>query len=362
MTLRIEKLCFAIGDFRLKEVDLEVAPAEYFVLLGPPGSGKTLLLECLCGLKRITSGRISVDGDDVTRLEPRKRRMGYVPQDYALFPHLSVERNIRFGLRARHLGRAESRRRTAETAEMLGILHLLERRIPGLSGGEKQRVALARALVIRPRVLLLDEPVSTLDESTRESICLELRRLQREFRVTTVHVCHGIEEALSLADRAGVFRSGAFEQTGAITDLLRKPMNEFVASFLRSRNIVKAKVLGPGAEAGTTRVFARGVELDVPGEHRGDVTLVLRPEHLRVACGMQEVAPGEAAIPVKLLEAMDQGPYVRLALEGPFRLDAHVSHAAAADLRAATSPVLFAAIRRENIHVMQSQQSTVNSQ
>ena len=227
--VRTEKIVFQVGEFELKRLSIEIAAGEYFVLLGPPGSGKTVFLECLCGLKRLNSGRIYIDGRDVTVLEPRLRKIGYVPQDYALFPHLSVEQNISFGLRVR--GRSQDK--VAETADMLGIRQLLSRSIAGLSGGEKQRVALARALVLQPKILLLDEPVCALDEVTRQEVCSQLLAIQRKLGLTTIHVSHNLEEAFSVADRAGILHQGVMQQVGPMDELLNAPNSEFVARFMR---------------------------------------------------------------------------------------------------------------------------------
>jgi len=249
-----EEVSFRIGDFNLRQVSLELDKGEYFVLLGPPGAGKSIFLECLCGLKRIDSGRVFIDGQEVTRLEPRQRQIGYVPQDYALFPHLSVRGNIGFALRG------DRGTRVAEVAGALGISHLLNRSIAGLSGGERQRVALARALVMQPKVLFLDEPVSTLDEATRKSICGRLSRLPDEFGVTIIHVSHLLEEAFSVAGRAGIIHHGGFQQTGTLGDLLRKPANEFVARFMCCENIFNGRVIAAGGPPGSTRVQVGSAE------------------------------------------------------------------------------------------------------
>lgn len=227
--IRTEEMSFHIGTFKLQRLNINIAKGEYFILLGPPGSGKTIFLECLCGLKRVSSGQIYIDGHNVTNLEPRTRCIGYVPQDYALFPHLSVEQNITFGLRVHGYSEAK----VTETAEMLGIQGLLSRRIQGLSGGEKQRVALARALVLQPKILLLDEPVCALDEVTRQEVCTQLLEIQRQLGLTTIHVSHNLEEAFSVADRAAILKDGTILQIGALDELLDKPNSKFVARFMR---------------------------------------------------------------------------------------------------------------------------------
>ncbi|MHC4911979.1 MAG: ABC transporter ATP-binding protein, partial [Planctomycetota bacterium] len=227
--IRTDGLSFRIGDFQLCQLGLEVARGEYFVLLGPPGSGKTVFLECLCGLNKIDSGKIYIDGCEVTGLEPRARSVGYVPQDFALFPHLSVSQNIGFGFRFRGHQCKDVDAKVTETADLLGIRDLLSRRTGGLSGGEKQRIALARALLVQPKVLLLDEPVCALDELTRQDVCIQISRIQRRLDLTTIHVSHNLEEAFSVADRAAVLCAGVLQQVGSMDELLRKPNSEFVA-------------------------------------------------------------------------------------------------------------------------------------
>ncbi len=230
--IRTEDMTFSVGTFRLQRLSVEIAQGEYLVMLGPPGSGKTIFLECMCGLKRIESGRIFIDGRNVTNLEPRLRGIGYVPQDYALFPHLSVRRNITFGLR----GRRGADEKVTKTADLLGIRQLLARPTSGLSGGEKQRVALARALVLQPKILLLDEPVCALDEVTRQEVCAQLRNIQRKFNLTTVHVSHNLEEAFSVADRAAILHNGVLKQIGTMDELVTRPNSDFVARFMRAEN------------------------------------------------------------------------------------------------------------------------------
>lgn len=348
--IRLNGLVYAVGAFRL-EVSLDIGPGEYFVIMGPTGSGKTALAECLAGLRRPQSGRIEIAERDVTDCEPRHRAVGYVPQDYALFPHRTVRRNLAFGPEVRGWSREMIERAVRESAERTGMEHLLDRRIAGLSGGERQRVALARALAMRPQVLILDEPVSSLDEFTRESVCRELRRLQRDLNITTLHISHNLEEAFSVADRAAVMRDGRVEQVDRMENLLRRPRNEFVARFMRSGNILRGFARGPGPGESTI-MRLEGIEVVVPGTWEGAATLVLRPEHLRIA--RPGTSPDPAAVcllTAPVARAVDRGAYVRLELGGPCPLVAHVPPVEFSQLGIAEGGEVRVAVRPESIHV-----------
>lgn len=201
------------GSFRMEDVSMRVETGEYAILMGSTGCGKTTLLEAICGLRRIESGRILIHSTDVTDWPPRDRQIGYVPQDQALFPTLTVLEHLEFALRLRKTAPSVMKKRCDELAELLGITHLLERRIVGLSGGESQRVALGRALSFEPSMLLLDEPLSALDEATRNEMQALLREIKDANGVTTLHVTHSSEEAQSLADRRLTLRDGAVVQS-----------------------------------------------------------------------------------------------------------------------------------------------------
>ncbi|RLG70326.1 MAG: hypothetical protein DRO11_06430, partial [Methanobacteriota archaeon] len=204
--LQIEDLWVDLAEFRLCEVNLDIAAGEYFVILGPTGAGKTVLLETIAGLHRPLRGRIVLAGQDITHAPPERRNIGFVYQDYALFPHLNVAQNIAFGLKLRGMGRSDVEERVAAISELLRIQHLLHRMPEALSGGEAQRVALARALVIEPELLLLDEPLSALDPETREALQQELGQIHQKLGTTTIHVTHNFEEAVALGDRIAVLR------------------------------------------------------------------------------------------------------------------------------------------------------------
>jgi molybdate/tungstate transport system ATP-binding protein len=240
----VDRLNLTVGDLRgkgrsfsLRDVTFSVSEGEYFVLLGKSGSGKTLLLETLCGLNRAESGRISIGDLDVTDLEPRRRGIGYLPQDYALFPHLTVYRNVAYGLFGRDLGGEDRTEKTTRLLKEMGIDDLADRHPEGLSGGEKQRVALARAMAVDPRLLVLDEPVSALDEQTRDSLCRRLKQFQRSRGTTSLHVCHNFNEMLQVADRVAVMANGTIVQTGTPQDILQRPTSVDVARLAQPGNL-----------------------------------------------------------------------------------------------------------------------------
>lgn len=217
-------------EFSLKKIDLKIEKNEYFVLLGPTAAGKTLLLELIAGFYAPDRGEIWIDGVRATHLPPEKRRVGFVYQDYALFPHMTVRDNVEFGLRLK--GRLDAEKRAKELMEKFGVSYLAERKPNTLSGGEKQRVAIARALAIDPEVLLLDEPLSALDRRTQEQTRAELKRVQEETGITAVHVTHNQAEAILLADRIGLMMEGELVQVGTAEEVFTRPATRKVAEFL----------------------------------------------------------------------------------------------------------------------------------
>jgi len=317
--MRIDNLRFEIGAFALRDISLEIASDEYFVLLGPTGSGKTLLLKCLAGLIRPDSGHITIDERDVTHLVPRLRNVGYVPQDYGLFPHMDVLANITFALRVRGTPPDAAGRRVERLVDFLRLGHLLERSPVHLSGGERQRVALARALAIEPKLLLLDEPVSALDESMRDRVCSELRQIQQELRVATIHVSHNLEEALAVSDRAGVIYDGRLAQVGNIAELMNHPRTELLGRFLRAENIFEGEATAtPG---GGCAVSFGGRTLRVSRSHNGKIRFMVRPEAVKVAPVDSSDDQGLRGV---LKGVMNRGYYHRVELDVGERIVAFV--------------------------------------
>ena len=265
----------------LQGVDLEIAPGELVALLGPSGCGKTTMLRCLAGLEAVSGGRILLDGHDVAGTPANHRDMGVVFQAYSLFPHMTVRENVGFGLRMRRVTREERERRVAEALELVGLGDLGDRFAHTLSGGQQQRVALARALVVRPRVLLLDEPLSALDAKVRVRLRDEIRSIQTTLGITTIFVTHDQEEALAVADRVAVMQAGVIEQLGSPEELYQRPSTPFVARFIGESNRVVGTVVAAGeVEALGSRLPALPTAPTAVGDR---VRVLIRPEHLLLA-------------------------------------------------------------------------------
>jgi spermidine/putrescine transport system ATP-binding protein/putrescine transport system ATP-binding protein len=264
----------------LDDVSLQILPNEFFALLGPSGCGKTTLLRILAGFEHPDAGAVTLDGADLLAVPPWKRPINLMFQSYALFPHLSVERNVAYGLEREGRPKDEVRARVAEVLAAVGITETARRRPSQLSGGQRQRVALARAIVKRPRLLLLDEPLSALDRKVREEMQSELKRLQHEVGITFVVVTHDQEEAMSLADRIAVLQAGRVEQLDVPVELYERPRTLFVARFIGSNNVFPG-VAAPGGIRADGLGFLPAAT--VPAAPGTPVHLAIRPEHITLA-------------------------------------------------------------------------------
>jgi ABC-type Fe3+/spermidine/putrescine transport system ATPase subunit len=285
MALQIEGLEKSFGLVpAVRGIDLSVAKGEFFTLLGPSGCGKTTILRTIAGIYRADRGRVLLDGQDVTVTPMHARDMALVFQNHALFPHMTVFDNVAFGLRMRRLPRREITARVDEALSLVRLTGLDQRRPAQLSGGQQQRVALARALVVRPRLLLLDEPLSNLDARLRDELREEIRALQRRLGVTTVLVTHDIQEAFAMSDRIAVMQAGRIEQVGLPRQLYREPATRFVAGFVGPTNQFRIAV---AMENGEPIGHLPGLPTfrlppDATACVGGQAWLILRPEHVRL--------------------------------------------------------------------------------
>jgi iron(III) transport system ATP-binding protein len=278
----IERVNLSFGRTHvLKGIDLEIAPGEFFAFLGPSGCGKTTLLRLIAGFETAQSGRVIIGGADVVHLPPWRRNVGMVFQSYALWPHMTVRKNVAFGLEERRVPRAEIKRRVEAALDLVGLLEYAERRPSQLSGGQQQRVALARTIVIEPQVLLLDEPLSNLDAKLRVQMRRELRQLQRKLSLTTIFVTHDQEEANTTSDRIAVIDNGIVQQVGSPTELYDNPANLFVANFLGVANVVPGAVAD---EAGRLVFRSDDGAVRVPIGEAGRAVrhIVFRPQNLLI--------------------------------------------------------------------------------
>ncbi|MDO9513724.1 MAG: ATP-binding cassette domain-containing protein [Elusimicrobiota bacterium] len=240
--LKIENLYCKAGNFLLKAVTLKVERGEYFVLLGPTGSGKTTLAKCICGLCEISGGKIFLNGADITELPPEKRKIGYLPQDFALFPNMNVRENLLFGAEMQKKDMKEIKGKLDYIVETLGIGGILERPAVNLSGGEKQRVSLGRALLADPEILILDEPFSSIDTGLKTNLWFEMKDFLSTLKIPVIHITHNLDEAAVLAGKMGVLISGEIVQHGAKDEIFSKPATAEVAQYLGIRNIYSGEI------------------------------------------------------------------------------------------------------------------------
>ncbi|MFA5332781.1 MAG: ATP-binding cassette domain-containing protein [Methanoregula sp.] len=352
--LRIESLTITLGEFTVRDVSLEIRPDEYFIILGPTGAGKTVLLETIAGIHVPDAGKIFLGDREITATEPRLRNIGMVYQDYMLFPHLTVEENIAFGLKLRKVSREEQHALVNEMYALLEIGHLA-RRYPGsLSGGEQQRVALARALVLKPEILLLDEPMSALDGRTRERMRRELSRIRKLTGTTIVQITHHFDEVFALADRIAIMREGQIIQVGETTEVFLHPSNTFIAEFLGIGNIIRGTATKAGnifqviPEKGPVFFTASGMAGEVVATlHAEDVILSQEP----FASSARNCLAGT------VLELVPSGSTVRVILDVGFPLMALLTRESCRDLNLQPGCRMYATFKASAMHVI-----PVNSQ
>ena len=310
--IEIKNLCIKLGNFVMHNVNLKVNEGEYFVIIGPTGCGKTMLVECLAGIRKPDSGEIWIGNQDITDKYPEERHIGYLPQDFALFPNMTVKENIAFGLKARKKDKNHIQSTIKTLADSLNISNLLSRYTLGLSGGEKQRVALARALATEPKVVFLDEPMSALDEGTRERLASELRNIHDRFKIAFIHISHNFEEVSQVADKVAVMNIGTIEQIGTVNEILRNPASRYVAEFTRTKNIFEGT--SELLKNGYVKIYLEnGILLNSSAHHSGKCLVTIRPEAIYVSDKPFEIS--ENTYKGKVVQAINMGIFTRIDID-----------------------------------------------
>jgi len=349
--IQIKDLNVELPSFSLAHIDLEVALGQFFVLLGPTGAGKTLILESIAGLLPITHGEIWINGSDVTRLAPEQRGIGIVYQDSALFPHLNVRANIEFGLRYRKTNPKKIQERFDQLVVSLGLDHLLQRSVTHLSGGEQQRVALARALVVEPKVLLLDEPLSALDPNFREEIRDILKQLHAETGISVLMVTHDFGEARYLAQRISIIDQGRLQQTGNADDIFHRPETPFVARFVGMHNIYPATFDGPVARLEKDTLWLASPAASGTGH------VAFRPEDVKLKVATHEAGTHgngkENSLPAVVASVVHQGVFSDVRLRSKTRqLRAIAPTSQVVQMNLSPGMPVCCAIAPRSLHVM----------
>jgi len=353
--IRLDGLTVRVGDFLLQDISFEVPVGGYGLIIGPSGSGKTTLLEAVAGHVAPVHGRVHLHGTDVSALAPEHRGVGFVYQNYHLFPHLDVRENIGYGLRRGPLPATAQLERVRELAELLGIEPLLGRSIHGLSGGETQRVALARALAPRPSILLLDEPFAAVDPATRHMLRRELRAIHAHERITTLQVTHDFDEALRLGDVVAVLAEGRIAQLGRPDEVFRYPNSAFVARFIGTGTVLSGEVTrqGPGADDGPFAAWFQSgpLRFEVVAEREGPAHAVLRPEDLMLS---REPIAGSARNRVAALVSRVErvGPVSYIHLDAGRPITAAVTTASAEALGLDTGVSVVVTVKATAIHLV----------
>ena len=346
--IEIRNLSVDLGEFVLNDVSLNIKEGDYFIILGPTGAGKTVLLESIAGLYPIKNGEIWLRGMNVTALEPEKRNIGIVYQDHVLFPHLTVRDNIRFGLKMHKMEKQAIEERLNWIVELLNIGHLLHRKPDTLSGGERQKVSLARALSTQPEILLVDEPLSALDPENRETVQQELRELHRKLGITILHVTHDFEEAISLGNYIAVIGEGHLKQTGTPDEIFRRPNSEFVARFAMARNILRGEVINkPGKDV----VFRTGdAEFVVVSDKEGEFHASLRPEDIILS--LEEIhSSARNCFKGTITQILDKGSTLYITVDVPPELSSLVTRHSFEEMELKEGKQVFVTFKASSIHL-----------
>jgi len=336
-----------LGDFKLNNINLRIENNEYFVVLGPTGTGKTVLLELISGMYKPDEGEIWINGINMTSSYPEERNLGFVYQDYMLFPHLDVQENITFALKLKKMAPEKIAEKLEQIVTLLNIKPLLKRYPSTLSGGEQQRTAIARALATEPQILLLDEPLSALDPSSKELFQQELKRIHQQTKITTIHITHDFNEALFLADRMGVMHNGEIVQVGSPQEVFQKPISQFVAEFVGMENIYNGDLIH---EATNQYVQIGPVHIHVVSEMRGKVRVAIRPEDIIIA-KERFLSSAQNAIEGRIIRIIARGPYIKVILDAGITIVVLITKQALEEMNLKMGQRVWAVFKTTTVHI-----------
>jgi len=344
-----------LGTFSLKDVSLEVAEGEYFVLLGPTGVGKTVLLEVVMGFHSPDNGRVLLNDRDITDVEVDKRGIVYIPQNCPLFPHMNVFENVEFGLRMQRVSPASRKKAVEKMLEIMGLEKMTEVMPATLSGGEKQKVVLARVLVTEPKVVLLDEPLTSIDAETSRSLRNELKRINHEFKVAFLHVTHDQIEAFSLADKIAIMMEGKIVQTGAPNEVLSNPIDEPVARFLGYENVLHVRLVK--CEGDISEVSVAGIPIKLKGKLESNAaTIAIRPEDLVITTEAPTVSDEWNSLEGKVQEYTNLGPLVEVTIDAGLMLKISIDKRSFLELNLIEGKHVHVSFKADSVRVVSLRQ------
>jgi len=346
--LNIENISLSLGDFHLRSLSLSIEKPEYWVIIGPSGAGKTILLETIAGIHIPVSGKILFQGDDITYDQPKDRQIAMVYQDLMLFPHMTVRENILFSVKIRKTYNLDIETKTSDLVSILEISHLMERNPATLSGGEAQRVALARALIQKPRLLLLDEPLSALDSMTRERLREEIRKIHQYLKIPFIHITHHFEDVYALAEKVAIMQDGRIIQTGRPEDVFSHPCTPYVAQICGTENIFR----GEAVKDGTGSILNLGdLHIRITAQYSGPVVAVIRSEDIIIS-----VEPFRSSarhtLPATITDLIPSGPFIRVILNTGIRMIAMVTRTSSEELALKPGCRVFATFKESALHVI----------
>jgi molybdate/tungstate transport system ATP-binding protein len=347
--IELRNLSVKAGKFNLKDISLHIEDGQYCILVGPSGSGKTVLLETISGIRRPQQGDVLVDGQSINLVAPEKRQFSLVYQDCVLFPHLSVLDNIAFGLKVRNQPAHRIAAEVQSMAELLNIQPLLQRQTMTLSGGERNKIALARSLILKPRLLLLDEPLSALDPQSRELLQAELASINRRTGVSVIHVTHEFKEAMALGQQVAVMHQGRIAQCGSASEVFRHPASEYVARFVQMRNIFHGQII----DSGQNKVFRSGqIEFAVPGKSRNASLSGIHPDAISISV-KQPIEPGCCSLAGITGAVVDQGSSLLVEVNTPLRFQVLISRRELESLNLTGEQNVFLSFKPEDVQLFE---------